>query len=103
MTDNIDPNDIQARLGVIDKRLDRGGERMDHIEEALRANTAATLDGNRDAREVLEIFQAVKGGIKVLGWIGGVARWAAPIATLAVAAYGAFYAITHGGQLPPKP
>jgi predicted nucleic acid-binding protein len=98
MTDKNDD-----RLDAIEERLERGSDRMDAIERALKANTEATLEGNRDAREVLEIFQAVKGGIKVLGWIGVMVKWLAPLATLGVTAYSAFYAMTHGGQLPPKP
>ena len=93
----------EDRLNAIEGRLERGSDRMDAIERALKANTEATLEGNRDAREVLEIFQAVKGGIKVLGWIGAMVKWLAPLATLCFAAYSAFYAMTHGGQLPPKP
>lgn len=96
-------DDIQDRLAAIDDRLDRGSARMDAIERGLRENTVATLEGNRDAREVLELFRAVKGGIRVLGWIGGAARWVGFIATAGTAIYAAWYAISHGGQLPPKP
>ena len=66
MTDDIKtPTESElARLDAIESRLDS-------IESAQRENTAATLEGNRDAREMLEIFQAVKGGAKVVGVNGG--------------------------------
>lgn len=97
------PDELADRLAKIDQRLDKGSGRMDDIERELRENTAATLEGNRDAREILEIFQAVKGGIRVLGWIGIAVRWVAGFGGAAMAIYGVWYAYTHNGQLPPKP
>lgn len=74
--------------------------RLDAIETAQKANIAAVLEGNRDAREMLEIFQAVKGGFKVLGWLSVVVRWSGYVAGAGTALYGAWHLFSSGG---PKP
>ena len=92
--DNRHPTDSElARLDAIETRLDA-------IESAQRENTAATLEGNRDAREMLEIFQAVKGGFRVLGWLATAVRWAGYIAVGAAAIY-SFWQLLHSGQAKP--
>lgn len=80
--------------------LDALEKRVEAIEVGVQENTKATLEGNRDVREVLEMFQTVKGGIKVLGWIGNVVRWVGYIAAAGLAVYGAWNAIVHTA---PKP
>ena len=88
------PTDSElGRLEAIEGRLDK-------IEAAQRENTAATLEGNRDAREILEIFQAVRGGFKVLGWIGAAARWVAVIGGALGGAYAAWHSATGGNGKP---
>ena len=85
---------------ALDSRFDTIELRLDAIESAQKANTIATLEGNRDAREMLDIFQAVKGGFKVLGWLATAVRWAGWIAGAGAAFYAAWHAVTGGG---PKP
>lgn len=84
-------------------RLDAFEKRVTSIEQGLAENTKATLEGNRDAREILELFQAVKGGMKVLGWLGNALRWVGIVAGAGMACYGLWNAITHPGQQLPKP
>lgn len=74
--------------------------RLDAIELAQKQAFAATLEGNRDAREMLEIFQAVKGGFKVLGWLATAAKWVGWLAGGAAAVYG-LWQVMHG-SVPPK-
>lgn len=76
-----------ARLEAIDGRLEANitrmwelSSRVKVVEDKIDSNTQATLEGNRDAREILEIFQAVRGGLRVLGWLGTAAKWVAGIA-----------------------
>jgi hypothetical protein len=69
------------------------------METGQGGNTAATLEGNRDAREMLGIFQAVKGGFRVLGWLATAVRWAGYIAAGAAAIYGAWQ-LLHGVHTP---
>lgn len=66
-------------------------ERLGAIEDELRANSEAT-------RQVLEIFQAVRGGIKVLGWLGTAARWITGMAVFAGVCYGAWLKATGGSK-----
>lgn len=68
-------------------------KRLGEIEVSLAENT--TITG-----EVRELMQSVKGGMKVLGWIGAAGKWLGGLAGAAVAIYTAWYAATHGGDLP---
>lgn len=83
----------------IDERLDKGSERMDEMQRELKENTTVT-------KEVKELLEMGRTGFKVLGWLGKAFVWTARaltvIAGAALAIYSAWYAITHGGQLPPK-
>lgn len=72
--------------------------RLTAMEQAQRENTAATLEGARDAREMLEIFQAVKGGFKVLGWLAAVVKWAGIIGGGVAAIYAAWHAVSGGAK-----
>lgn len=64
-----------------------GGERMTRLEEATDHNTKVTSENTAEIRamraetaEMVEIFMAMKGGFKVLEWLGRLAKWAAAIA-----------------------
>jgi hypothetical protein len=85
--------DVEARLTAIEQRLDRGSEHMGLIDEAIAENTTIT-------REVLDLVNAFKGGMKVLGWLGTGAAWLGKFAAAGVAIYGLIYALTHGGSSP---
>lgn len=68
----------------INQRLDEGDARMTRIEgdvaavrSDLKANTAATQAVATNTAELVEMFQAMKGALKVLNWIGS---WAKPLA-----------------------
>lgn len=92
--------DYLARcIDRIDERLDKGSERMDDMQRELKANTEVT-------KEVKELLELGRTGFKVLGWLGKAivvtVRVAGYVGAAAVALYSAWYAITHGGQLPPK-
>ena len=105
MPDDTTPS-TDARLSEIEGRLDRGSPRMDELSDAISENTRITEEGNHVIAEVREMLAAGKTVVKVLNWIGRAALktlvWAGKIAGAAVAIYAAFYAITHGGQPPPK-
>ena len=67
----------------------KGSARMNRMEEAIRANTASTQEVQNDTKELLEVFKAVKGGFRVLGWIGAAAKWLGGIAAAGTAIYAA--------------
>jgi hypothetical protein len=79
-----------AEFTVAHKLTDK---RLDAIETSLEENTQITT-------EVRELLTAFKGGMRVLGWLGTFAKWAGGIAGACVALYSAWYALTHGGDLP---
>jgi hypothetical protein len=68
------------------------------LELAMLENTKATREGN----EVLQTFLALKGGIKVLGWLGKAAAWLAGLGAGGGVIYLVVYVVTHG-KLPPSP
>lgn len=79
------------------RQLKEGAARMDAMQVEIEANTQVTLALKDDTGELLDILNACRGGLKVLGWIGTAAKWLAGVA----AAVGILYGLLHGG-LPPK-
>jgi hypothetical protein len=76
-----DPDDIERRFSA-------GSARMDRIETMIKINTA-------DTAEVLEIIRMGKSFFKLIGYLGKVIKFTAPIvASLA----GVYYAIKGGKQ-----
>jgi len=49
------------------------------------------------SREMLDMFSTLKGGFKVLGWLGMFAKGAAGLAAAGVALWAAYNQIRHGG------
>lgn len=71
---------IDAMLGPIRDRLDRGADKMTglasglaELRDELQSNTATTV-------EVRELLSVGKGGLRVLGWIGATFKWLAIVA-----------------------
>lgn len=72
---------------LVTQSLDEGDKRMDRFESAIHANTALTQEIKADTAEFLEIFRAMRGGFKVLGWFGNIAKWAASIGAAVLGLY----------------
>ena len=70
--------------------------RQDQIEilrDELSEVRALALQTAKNTADLVEFWQTVQGGIKVLGWLGKFAKWAGGIAagfTAVFAAYQAF-------------
>ena len=80
---------IEATLHL---QLNAGAKRMDQMQTELAKNTVVTT-------EVRDFLAAVRGGFKVLGWLGGLVKWAAPIAAAAATLWHLFSgAPTHPGK-----
>lgn len=62
-------------------------ERVTTIERAVKENTAITAAIATDTSELLALFTAAKGGLKVMGWMGGVVKWIAAIGAAVVGLY----------------
>lgn len=89
-------DDIQSMTESQLGRLEAIESRVDLIERAVKENTVATLEGNRDTREVLEMIQAVRLGFKVLGWLGSAAKWLAGVGGAAAALYTLWHSLGSG-------
>lgn len=62
--------------------------RVGAVEVGMTENTKITSSIAKDTNELLDLFKSVKGGFKVMGWLGQFAKWFAGIA----AAFAAIYA-----------
>lgn len=84
-----------GELGAIHDRLDASDRRMKAIEDGLRANTEITRRVDDSTRELVEAFGAMQGAMKVLGWIGKLAK---PVGVIvaAAAAVVSFWATLKG-------
>lgn len=71
---------LQDLHDYLQAALDEGKQRMDRMEVDMQANTKMTTDLKKDTSEVLEILAAVKGGLKVLGGLGQIIKWAGMVA-----------------------
>ena len=65
--------------------------RLMALEINLAANTAMTERLTDDTQELLDLFKSVRGGFRVMGWLGGFAKWVAAIA----ASFAAIYAFVQ--------
>lgn len=80
--------DQMAEIVVSQRNADKwraeSSRRMGLMETSIEENTTMTS-------ELLDIFKAVKGGFKVLGWLGAAAKWVAGIAGAIAGVYAAWH------------
>lgn len=67
---------LEAEVAELKKEL----EEFKGIQIEINRNTAMT-------QELLDLFQSVRGGFKVLGWLGNLAKW---VGGLAAGCYGIY-------------
>ncbi|MBI3983830.1 hypothetical protein HY346_00860 [Candidatus Microgenomates bacterium] len=91
------------RLVALEGRCTSIEARCTTIEEKLDKNTAATERVEKNTSEIVGAWKALSGGLKVLGWLGIVAKYMAYVLGAVSAAGGAWYAITHWGEAPKPP
>ena len=83
----------EQRLDAIEERLRRGATRIVALENNLATNTRLTA-------EIRELLELGRSGLRILGYIGAIARWAMPIVGLCGVAYGWYQSIRHGIEPP---
>lgn len=83
---------VDRRQNVSDD-LQQLTKRIETIETEMRANTGIT-------REVRDLMELGRSGLRVLGWVGTAVKWFGGIAAAIAAIYAAWHAIINGG--PPK-
>ncbi len=77
--------------------------RHEALVDKVDQNTAATLRVEKNTAEIVDAWKALSGGLKVLGWLGKVAKYTAYFLGLIGAAGSAWYALTHWGEPPQSP
>lgn len=79
----------EQRLDAIEHRLRRGAERIAALEGGLKTNTQITT-------EIRELLELGRNGLRLLGHLGVVMRWAGGIAAALGAMVGLWQAMRSG-------
>lgn len=88
MMDDASFKDFFAeKLREGDRRMSSMEASMQELRGQMAANTLITAEGKGEIREVLDILRAVKGGLKVIGVLGAVVKWAAAVAAAGLTLY----------------
>lgn len=66
-------------------------------DEEIRAIRDTVQKNAETAREVLDLFSTLKGGFRVIGWLGTAAKGLAGLAAAAAALWAAYTQFRHGG------
>lgn len=80
----------------INQRFSQGSERMSGIERELAAERRELQELKQQLTDLLEFFTAMRGGFKVLEWLGKLAKPLAALVMLGTALYGAWVAARGG-------
>lgn len=88
----------EDRFSAGNERFQRTDARMTEIAEKVDANTVITTRIEKNTAEILAIFAAFRGFVKVSGWVGTVVKWVGGI----LLAAGIIYWTWKTGQLPRK-
>lgn len=93
-----DAVDVQVLTSAeVLRRFESLESRMQGVEKGVRDNTTITSGIAGDTSELLDLFKSVKGGFKVMGWLGNFAKWIAGFAAAFAAIY-AFVMTLKGGR-----
>ena len=94
-SDEVDAHFIS--MAEVSRRFEALEGRTTGVEKAVEKNTQITSGIASDTSELLELFKSVKGGFKVMSWLGGFAKWIAAIAAAFAGIY-AFVQNIRGGH-----
>ena len=62
-------------------------QRMQNVERLLGENTKITENINLDTKAILEAFQTLRGGVRIVKILGEIFKWATGIVVGAVSCY----------------
>lgn len=71
---------LEERMVILENKV----ERLQTVENKLDRNTELT-------QHVVDVFQTLEAGIRVLGGLGRIAKWAAPIVALCATVWSLFH------------
>lgn len=80
-----------------DRRFIAITKRIDDIAGEVQKNTEITQRIESSTSGLVEAWEAISGGLKVLNFLGKIAKWVAVVAGAFTAAASAVYIFTHGG------
>lgn len=87
-----DAADVQGLSNAeVLRRFESLESRVGSVEKGVEKNTEITTSIAGNTSELLDLFKSVKGGFKVMGWLGSFAKWVAAI----LAAFAAIYAFVQ--------
>lgn len=89
----VDP----ATASTINDRLDSGDARMTRIESELTTNTKSVQMLVANTADLVVFFESVQGALRVLNWLGALAKPLGYIAAL-VASIAGIWAAMKGGK-----
>lgn len=87
---------LHDRLDKMETRMADGDAIMSDIKTDLAANTKATEDLGNNVHEIVEVFAAMKSGIKVLGWLGKLSKPITALVAMCVTLWSAYLAYRNG-------
>ena len=85
--------EVTVAMQDVSRCLEQGGAKMSSVQSELQ-QTSQTIG------EVRDILAAVKVGLKVIGGIGTLVRWAGYVAAAGAAIYTFWHMLKNGGKPP---
>lgn len=90
MSDADKWNSVHEKITTLARNQSQLRERVDTIMQTVNSHDAAInsmLETQKMMRELVDLFNSLKGGITVIGWIGVFIKWLWPIAATALAVW----------------
>lgn len=87
---------IKRNIEQTQELIERANKRDTELHE-LRAELA---ENTRITAQVRELLDAMRAGLRVIGWLGKAAKWGGALAAAGTALYTAYHMATHGGRPP---
>lgn len=87
--------DHEYRIAELENKVDIVEKSIDQIQDDLSKNRGLIQEIKSDTSEIVEVFRASQGFIKVLNFFGIVLKWVA----VTGAAIGALWAYIHGHDI----
>lgn len=76
---------LENRIGIVESEIAENTAITTGMRDELRTGIG------KDLKEMVDMFASLKGGLKVMGWLGTFAKWIAGVG----AAFAAIYAIVQ--------
>lgn len=88
---------IARQFGQIEDRLTEGDSRMQSLEQQVLAMRTELARNTAKTDDIHDILVYARSGLKVLGGLGALVKWAGGIAAGVVAMWGLWHTMRNGG------